>query len=98
MTLHFKSFFFLQLLLTVLKVVVPRQLRRKTRKSNTPIRYFHLKQFAKPLLTAGLGTFLLLFSPVIYGTRVGPGLVHLPAEFKVSKARKNTMTGIKLPK
>lgn len=38
-------------------------------------------------LASGLGRFLLLFLSVTYGTGVGPGLVHLPVEFKVSEAR-----------
>lgn len=52
----------------------------------------------KLLLTAGVGNFLVLFLPVLYGTGVGPGLVHLPEEFKVSEAWRNTMTWIKQPK
>lgn len=35
---------------------------------------------------------------MIYGIGVGPGLVHLPEEFKVSEARKNTRTWIKRAK
>lgn len=49
-------------------------------------------------LEADVGNFLLFVLPVIYGTGVGPGLVHLPEEFKVSESRKNTMTWIKQPK